>query len=215
MTADESRPPIQPGETAPDFTLPAASSEGSVSLAQYHGKSPVCLALFRGLYCSFCRRHVVHLGSTAQKLQELGVQTVGVVATEPARARLYFRFRPPRMPMGADPELATHQAYGLPNVVITPEGIEVAQASAARQLRRENQPVTENPLAALGQLDGYEVTPADQAEFQRHQAQLTGLFLIDREGVVRYSFVECERGGPAAFGEMPSAEEVLASARDL
>jgi peroxiredoxin len=215
MTADEFRPPIQPGEVAPDFTLPAASSEGSVSLAQYRGKSPVCLALFRGLYCSFCRRHVVHLGSTAQQLQELGVQTVGVVATEPSRARLYFRFRPPRMPMGADPELATHQAYGLPNVMITPEGIEAAQASAARQLRRENQPVTENPLAALGQLDGYEVTPADQAEFQRHQAQLTGLFLIDREGVVRYSFVECERGGPAAFGEMPSAEEVLASARAL
>jgi peroxiredoxin len=215
MTPAEVRPPVQPGEAAPDFTLPAASGEGSVSLAQYRGKSPLCLALFRGLYCSFCRRHVVHLGSTAQKLEERGVKTLGVVATEPQRARLYFKFRPPRMAMGADPELVTHQAYGLPNVIITPEGYEAAQAAAARQLRRENQPVTEDPLAALGKLDGYEVTPADEAEFQRHQAQLTGLFLIDRDGIVRYSFVECERGGPAAFGEMPSAEELLTSARAL
>jgi hypothetical protein len=119
------------------------------------------------------------------------------------------------MPMGADPALATHQAYGLPNVALTPEAVEAAQSAAARELRREQQPVTENPLAALGQLDGYEVTPADQADFQRHQAQLTGLFLIDREGIVRHSYVECARGGPAAFGEMPSADEILESARKL
>ena len=40
MTPAEVRPPVQPGEAAPDFTLPAASGEGSVSLAQYRGKSP-------------------------------------------------------------------------------------------------------------------------------------------------------------------------------
>jgi hypothetical protein len=32
---------------------------------------------------------------------------------------------------------------------------------------------------------------------------------------VRYAYVECAQGGLAAFGEMPSAEEVLASARSL
>ncbi|MFI5027279.1 MAG: redoxin domain-containing protein, partial [Solirubrobacterales bacterium] len=83
MTANETRPPIQPGEPAPEFSLPAASGEGSVSLAEYRGDRPVYLALFRGLYCTFCRRQVVELGSTAQKLQEMGVQTLGVVATDP------------------------------------------------------------------------------------------------------------------------------------
>ncbi len=38
------------GKPAPDFTLPAADREGTVSLADYRGKSPVLLALFRGLY---------------------------------------------------------------------------------------------------------------------------------------------------------------------
>ena len=50
MTAIEQRPPVQPGEQAPDFTLPAADREGSVSLADYRGRSPVLLTLLRGLY---------------------------------------------------------------------------------------------------------------------------------------------------------------------
>jgi peroxiredoxin len=212
--ATESRPPVQPGQPAPDFTLPAASGDGSVSLAQYRGKSPVYLALFRGLYCSFCRRHVVHLGSVAQKLHEMGVQTLGVIATDPERARFYFRFRPPKMPMGADPGLTTHQAYGLPSFPLTPDAYEVANAAASRELRRLNQPVAAEPLQVLSKLDGYEVTTADHADFERHQAQLTGTFLVDRDGIVRHAYVECAEG-PATFGEMPSAEEVLASARAL
>jgi len=50
MAAVESRPPVQPGEPAPDFTLPAGNREGTVSLADYRGRSPVLLALYRGLY---------------------------------------------------------------------------------------------------------------------------------------------------------------------
>ncbi len=50
MTTFETRPPLNPGEPAPDFTLPAADREGTVSLADYRGKNPVLLTLFRGLY---------------------------------------------------------------------------------------------------------------------------------------------------------------------
>jgi len=50
MTTGDRRPPVQPGERAPDFMLPAANREGSVSLADYRGKCPVLLALYRGLY---------------------------------------------------------------------------------------------------------------------------------------------------------------------
>ena len=50
MTTVELRPPVRSGEPAPDFTLPAANREGTVSLADYRGRSPVLLAMFRGLY---------------------------------------------------------------------------------------------------------------------------------------------------------------------
>jgi peroxiredoxin len=41
---------VQPGEAAPDFEVPAVHREGTVSLADYRGRTPVFLALFRGLY---------------------------------------------------------------------------------------------------------------------------------------------------------------------
>jgi peroxiredoxin len=50
MTTIERRPSVRPGEPAPEFTLPAANREGSVSLADYRGRSPLLLALYRGLY---------------------------------------------------------------------------------------------------------------------------------------------------------------------
>jgi hypothetical protein len=157
----------------------------------------------------------VLLGSIAQKLRDAGVETLGVVATDPERARLYFRFRPPRIRVGADPELVTHRAYGLPSFPLTPESYEVAQAAAARELRRLNQEVSADPLGALRRLDGYEATEADHADLQRHQDQLVGLFLIDRDGIVRHSYVECAREGLAGFGDMPSEEEILGRARAL
>jgi peroxiredoxin len=50
MEGTHARPPLVPGEPAPDFVLPSGHGEGTVSLADYRGKSPVLLALFRGLY---------------------------------------------------------------------------------------------------------------------------------------------------------------------
>jgi peroxiredoxin len=50
MIAGEERRPVQPGERAPDFTVAAVNRRGSVSLNDYRGRSPLLLALFRGVY---------------------------------------------------------------------------------------------------------------------------------------------------------------------
>jgi peroxiredoxin len=42
--------PLRPGDAAPHFTLPAVNREGQVSLGDYRGRSPVLIALFRGLH---------------------------------------------------------------------------------------------------------------------------------------------------------------------
>ena len=89
--------PLEPGQPAPDFTLPAINREGEISLADYRGRSALLLALFRRLYCPFCRRAIAQLGVTADKLRPLGVETLAVVATAADRARLYFRYRPARV----------------------------------------------------------------------------------------------------------------------
>ncbi|HLE42972.1 MAG TPA: redoxin domain-containing protein, partial [Methylomirabilota bacterium] len=113
MTTTPPRP-IQPGDRAPGFSLPAINREGTVSLDEYRGKQPVLVGLFRGLSCPFCRRHLVQLSATQDKLKPAGVETVGVVNTTLDRARLYFKYRPTRIPLAADPEATTHRAYGVP-----------------------------------------------------------------------------------------------------
>jgi len=91
MTTSETRPPVEPGEAAPDFTLPAVDRIETVSLADYRGRSPVFLALLVGLWCPFCRRQIAKLGATEGKLKALGVESLAVVATPPENARLYFQ----------------------------------------------------------------------------------------------------------------------------
>ena len=194
---------IEPGDVAPDFALPAADREGTVSLAEYRGR-PVLLALFRGLYCPFCRHQIARLATTAEKLRGHGIETVGVVATAADRARLYFRYHPARIPLAADPDLVTHQAYRVPGVPLTPElgqAINERAFEFARQHGLQATPTTAH--ADINAHDGYRPTAEDQADFDRHQAQLTAQFLIDRAGVVRWRNIE------RAPAEFPSDAELL------
>ncbi len=156
------------------------------------------------------------LGVTAEKLQKLGVETLAIVATDPERARLYFRFRPPRCPVGADPYLKTHRAFGIPQGEWTPELTEVVQYNYAR-LARELQLEVPGSEAkgAINRVDGFEPTESDRADMQRHQVQFVGQFLVDRDGVARWVDIECAQEGPAGLDKFPTEEEILAAARAL
>ena len=74
---NELRPPLKPGEWAPDFALPRADQEGTVSVADYRGRSPLLLSFFRGLYCAFCRPAIWRRHLTSNKLRALDVETLG------------------------------------------------------------------------------------------------------------------------------------------
>jgi len=130
----EEESPLQPGESAPEFTLPAVDRDGTVALANFRGKHPLLLVLMRGLQCPFCRRNIVRLGTTRKKLRTIGVETPAVVTTTPERARFYFKYRPASVPLAADPDMATHRVYGVPCYPVTPE--------LTQQLRTLRRPVS-------------------------------------------------------------------------
>jgi len=215
MTTADIRPPVAPGELAPDFALPAIDRHETVSLADYRGRSPVFLALLTGLWCPFCRRQIAQLGGTEGKLKALGVESLAVVATEPENARLYLKFRPTRMRLASDPELSTHRAYGVPRPAPTPEFMEALAATRINPTGefREPLPVPE-AVPALGRLDGYKETAVDQAEMARQFPQLKGQFLIDRDGIVRWANIECAEG-MGGIGKPIPEDAVLAAARVL
>jgi peroxiredoxin len=210
------RPPLQPGERAADFTLPALGREGMVSLADYRGRSGLLLALERGLYCPFCRRHIAQLGGTARALKPLDVEVVAVVATPPARANAYLQHRPAPVPLAADPRAEVHRAYGLPRFRGTPEVLGTVSSTLVGSLGTSPEPRPLQDVAdALSKADPYDWTDADQEAWNSSQMQTTGQFLIDRDGIVRWLNVEGAREGLAGLTRYPSDEELLEVAHRL
>ena len=204
---------LQPGTPAPDFTLPAIHEPRSVSLCDYRGNN-LLLALFVGLYCPFCRRNIAQLGSARDKLRAQGVETLGVVATDLDNARLYFKYRPSRLALVADPDLVTHRLFGVPRPEVTEAMMQEMSTLRVNPngYLPEPMPVGEG-AELLDRLDGYQRTEADERDIERAWPQLKGQFLIDAEGVVRWSNMECGTDGLAGVARFPSDDELLAAVR--
>ena len=168
----------------------------------------------------------MQLGTTQEKLKVMGVETMAVVNTPLERARLYFKYRPARVLLAADPEAATHRAFGVPAGVLVEDESEASwslgtvtmgQMQAAVVNPTGELPAPQNPFAAMETLnkrDGFEPTEIDQQIAATHGMQLAGHFLIDRDGIIRWRQIEAaERIGDLA--KFPSDEEILAAARGL
>jgi len=221
----EQHDPLRPGEAAPEFWLPAINRDGTVSLEDYRGRCPVLIGLFRGLHCPFCRRQVVQLGTTQEKLKAVGMETVAVVNTPADRARLYFNYRPTRVLLAADPDAATHRVFGLPAIEIVPDGAATQwpqRATMGQLLRVPVNPTGELPapinifeaMETINKKDGFEPTEADGKIIAAHGTQLAGHFLIDRQGIVRWARVEAP-DRIADLAKFPGDDEILAAARAL
>ena len=214
---------LRTGQPAPDFELPAINREGRISLGNYRGRSSVLIGLYRGLHCPFCRRQIFMLGRSHQALLDTGVETLAIVNTTPDRGRIYFRHNPVPVTLAADADTEVHAAYALPKPTVTtgpsawPESVTLEQLGTARINPTGELPAALPPLAALEALntkDKFETTTADEAIIARHAMQLTGHFLVDRDGLIRWSHIEATRGA-SEIAAFPTPAELLAAARGL
>lgn len=212
--------PLQPGDRAPNVVLDAITQEGKIALDDFRGQKPVLVGLFRGLHCAFCRRHIAAQARLDPELREKGVESLTVVNTPIERARLYFRYHPmPNLLAASDPERASHRAFGLPNLEFTQDDTNwpyKVSMAAAKEMRVDipgELPAPMDPFAAsefLDKKDQYEVTEADQQMMATGHGQLIGQFLLDRQGVVRWSFTEVPEGGRYMFGA-PNPQELMSA----
>jgi hypothetical protein len=96
--------------------------------------------------------------------------------------------------------------------VVPDETFAAARINPTGELPEPLHPMEANTV--LNAKDGFTLTAVDEAIFAAHGAQLAGHFLIDRDGVVRWTSIEAEQGvGDVA--RFPSATELLAAARSL
>jgi peroxiredoxin len=226
MTTAPNRP-LRPGDQAPSFALPAVNREGMVGMEDYRGKGAVLIGLFRGLHCPFCRRQITQLAITRNKLEREGVETLAIVNTPAERARQYFQYRPTRVLLAADPDVRTHRAFGLPAVEIVPDDTDPATLQWPQRiamtpfLSLRFNPTGELPepqnipqaSETLNQKDRFEFTEADQ-RMAAQPPQLTGHFLIDGQGTIRWAYVEGEKG-PTDLVSFPGDDVILAAVEAL
>lgn len=220
MSARSDLVPLQPGDRAPSLILDAITQEGKIALDDFRGQKPVLVGLFRGLHCAFCRRHIAAQARLDPELREKGVESLTVVNTPIERARLYFRYHPmPNLLAASDPERASHRAFGLPNLEFTenetnwPYQVSMASVMDMRVDIPGELPGPMNPMAAgeiLDKKDHYEMTDADQQMMATGHGQLVGQFLLDRQGIVRWSFTEVPEGGRYMFGA-PNPQELMSA----
>ena len=212
--------PLQPGDRAPNVVLDAITQEGKIALDDFRGQKPVLVGLFRGLHCAFCRRHIAAQARLDPELREKGVGSLTVVNTPIERARLYFRYHPmPNLLAASDPERASHRAFGLPNLEFTenetnwPYKVAMAVAKEMRVDIPGELPGPMDPMTAgefLDKKDHYELTEADRQMMATGHGQLVGQFLLDRQGIVRWSFTEVPEGGRHMFGA-PNPQELMSA----
>jgi peroxiredoxin len=212
---------LESGDRAPDFALPAVHRDGMVTLEEYRGRSPVLVGFFRGLNCPFCRRLIAQLGALVPDLRATGVECLGIVCTPVKQARLYARYYPPKLPLASDVEGVTHHAFGIPRFAVlrddaaeTPRWPWSVKEGELRETRVNPQGIFPAPLPVdeaadeLNRRDGFQATPEDKAVSARHWNQVGALFLIDRDGIVRWRDLEAA-DGPAGVGSFPSTGELL------
>jgi peroxiredoxin len=191
---------LQPGDPAPSITLDAINRGGQIAIDDFRGQKPLLIGLFRGLHCPFCRRHLAAQAEIDRTLREKGVECLAVVNTPIERARLYFQYHPmPDLLAASDPERVSHRAFGLRNLDI---------AGQLTAWQRKVRPVA---TAFLNRWDGYMLTDVDQQMAAEGSGQLFGQFLIDRDGIIRWSFTEApEEGRPLL--QRPSPRELVEAA---
>ncbi|NVD41591.1 AhpC/TSA family protein [Ensifer sp. HO-A22] len=216
--------PLQPGDRAPNVVLDAITQDGQISIDDFRGRKPVLVGLFRGLHCPFCRRQIAAMAQLDGVLREKGIESLTVVNTPIDRARLYFRYHPlPNLLAASDPERVSHRAFGLPNLQFTEDEDEwphkLAKKTAMAMLidMPGELPTAMDPWAAsafLDKADGYEIMQDDERMIAAGEGQLVGEFLLDRDGIVRWSFTEATADGHNMFG-MPRREELMSAASNV
>jgi hypothetical protein len=112
--------------------------------------------------------------------------------------------------------MITHRAYGVPMPPRTPE---LMQALEPLRFNPTGELPAPLPLLeavkTLDRLHGFEPAENYRQEAQRQFPQLAGEFLVDRDGIVRWVYIETAKDGWAGLGKFPTEEELLLAARAL
>lgn len=100
----------EPGDAAPDFTLPAADGT-TVSLDAYRGKR-VILYFYPAAMTPGCTKQACDFRDSLASLTAAGFVVLGVSKDTPAKLATFVERDALTFPLLSDPGLEVHRAYG-------------------------------------------------------------------------------------------------------
>ena len=193
--------PRSVGEMAPRFSLPSLSG-ATVDLASYRGRSNVVVWFSRGFTCPFCRVYTDGVRAGYQALLAADTEVIQVAPNLLESARRYFGESILPFPFVCDPDKRLYAVYGLGDLRAL-EATRTAVVSFAHAFTHGD---------TVNQIRGawFDVMNRNFLRRLHHHAmtaQEQGIFLVDKEGVIRHLTVV----GP--IDPVPGGEELADLAR--
>lgn len=185
------------GGAAPEFTLTSVQGD-PVSLTNYQGRRNVILWFSRGFQCQFCRGHMARI---TEKYDEMLTHEIEVIQVAPnllESARIFFAQAPPQYPFVCDPDKRLYAVYGL--------GDRGALEATRNAVVSFSHAFTHGEGAKTVYGSWLDVMNRNFVRRLHHHALTAveqGLFIINKEGVIRYQL----RAGP--LDPIPSGDELL------
>lgn len=193
------RPSI--GERAPLFSLPSLSG-ATVDLASYRGRCNVVVWFSRGFTCPFCRVYTDGVRAGYEALRSAETEVIQVAPNLLDSARRYFADSILPFPFVCDPDKRLYAVYGLGDLRAL-EATRTAVVSFAHAFTHGD---------SVNQIRGAWLDVMNRNFLRRlhHHAmtaQEQGIFLIDKDGVIRHNAVV----GP--IDPVPDGAQLAALAR--
>jgi peroxiredoxin len=172
---------ISVGDLAPEFTLPSLQGT-QVSLNSYRGNRHVVLWFSRGFTCNFCRNYMQSVIEAYPAMQTAGIEVIQVAPNLLDSARAYFDDGPP-FPFVCDPDKRMYAVYGL--------GDRGVLEATKNMVISFTAPLAESVQAEVETIRASWMDVANRNFIRRlHHHALTaidqGVFIIDKQGVLRY-----------------------------
>jgi peroxiredoxin len=171
---------LKVGDKAPEFELPGANGK-KVTLSELIARGPVVVTWYRGGWCPYCN---IALRGFHKRLPEIRAAGASLVAISPETP---------------DNSLSTAEKNHLEFDVLSDRGLKVAHAYGVAY---KIPPVIAEQFK--GRLDLAKRNDSDSGELP-----LGVTYVIDREGIIRYAFVDAD------YRKRAEPSDVLAALRGL
>jgi peroxiredoxin len=184
---------VELGRVAPSFRLPSGQGP-EVGPDDYRGRQNLVVWFTKGMGCPFCRRHMTQIVHGYSTFRALNAEILEVTSTPVERARLYVSNYNIPFPYLCDPGYRVRRSWGLN---LRSHSLGWYAVKLYQGMRLEAPPNDfGNPAPSVREFPGM-LADDDM-----------GFYILDRNGVVRYSLA----GAYVADGatrQIPSNEEIL------